>query len=98
MIGTRQQLYKVQTSSISVGESRISPSKEVRSLELGWTTPSQCLLTSARLPLLASITSITSDVLESISLGESVKLSLMLLSRLVLTIVTASCMVPHHPS
>ena len=32
MIGTRQQLSKVQTSSISVGESRISSFKEVRNL------------------------------------------------------------------
>ena len=32
MIGTRQQLSKVQTGSISVGESRISSSKEVRNL------------------------------------------------------------------
>ena len=32
IIGTRQQLSKVQTDSISVGESRISSSKEVRNL------------------------------------------------------------------
>ena len=32
IIGTRQQLSKVQASSISVGESRISSSKEVRNL------------------------------------------------------------------
>ena len=32
IIGTRQQLFKVQTDSISVGESRISSSKEVRNL------------------------------------------------------------------
>ena len=32
IIGTRQQLYKVRTDSISVGESRISSSKEVRNL------------------------------------------------------------------
>ena len=67
IIGTRQQLSNVQTDSISVGESRISSSKEVRNL--GSTIPSQCLLRSAKLPPPASTTSITSGVLESISLG-----------------------------
>ena len=32
IIGTRQQLSKVQIDSISIGESRISSSKEVRNL------------------------------------------------------------------
>ena len=43
-------------------------------LELGSTIPSQCLLRSAKFPPPASTTSITSGVLESISLGKSVKL------------------------
>ena len=53
------------------------------------TIPSQCLLRSAKLPPPASTTSITSGVLESISLWKSVKLLLILLSHLVLIIVTA---------
>ena len=98
IIGTRQQLYKVQTDSISLGESRISSSKKYGILELGSTIPYQCLLRSVKLPLPASTTSITSGVIESISLGKSVKLLLILLSHLVLIIVTASCMFAPHPS
>ena len=53
---------------------------------------------STKLPPPASTTSITSGLLESNSLGESVKLALMLLSHLVLITVTVSCMVAPHKS
>ena len=70
IIGTRQQIYKVQTDSISVGGRESLLPKKYGILELGSIIPSQCLLRSAKLPPPASTTSITSGVLESISLGE----------------------------
>ena len=88
MIGTRQQLSKVQTSNISVGESRISFYKEVRNLgswldnTLSMSTPVSKVASSC-FYYIYNIRRI-----KNTSLGESVKLSLMLLSRLVLTIVT----------
>ena len=93
IIGTRQQLSKVQTDSISVGESRISSSK-VRNLGTWLDNTSQCLLRSARLSPLASTISTTSGVLESISLGKSVKLSLMLSTNYIIQLIqvkTSNC-------
>ena len=99
IIGTRQQLSKVQTDIISVGESTISSSKKVRNLG---TWLDNTLSMSTQVSKVASscfyyIYNIR-HIRKCISLGKSVKLLLILLLHLVLIIVRSSCMVAPHPS
>ena len=92
IIGTGQQLSKVQTGSISFGKSGISSSKEVRNLGT-WLYNTLSKYTHVIKVAYSYYIYNIRLIRKYLSRG-SVKLSLMLLSHIVLIIVTASCMVP----